>query len=79
MMATLLKRSVGSGTTEARVAQGIFLIAACVIPALVVFWLLTMQLTTWQLMMSMVATASLGFQLLVLSFLCQIIREKKDG
>jgi hypothetical protein len=55
-----------------------FLIAACLFPALVVFWLLTMQLTPWQLLVSMVATASLGFQLLVLSFLCRILRRKKD-
>jgi hypothetical protein len=46
---------------------------------LVVFWLLTMQLTTWQLLVSMVATASLGFQILVLSFLCRILRQKKDA
>jgi hypothetical protein len=78
MIATLLKWRVGSSATEARVAEGMFLIAACLFPALVVFWLLTMQLTPWQLLVSMVATASLGFQLLVLSFLCRILRRKND-
>jgi len=76
MMATLLKWRVGSGGTEARAAEAIFLIAACLFPALVVFWLLTMQLTAWQLLVSMVATASLGFQLLVLSLLCRVLRRK---
>jgi hypothetical protein len=78
MIATLLKWRVDSSATEARVAEGMFLIAACLFPALVVFWLLTMQLTPWQLLVSMVATASLGFQLLVLSFLRRILRRKKD-
>ena len=78
MLATVLKWRVGSGATEARRAEYLFLIAACVFPALVVFWLLTMQLTTWQWLVSMVTTASLGFQLLVLSFLCRVLRQKKD-
>ena len=78
MIATLLKWRLGSGATEARIAEGIFLTAACVFPALVVFWLLTMQLTPWQLLVSMVATASLGFQLLVLSFLCRVLCRTKD-
>ena len=77
MIAALLKWRLGSGATEARIAEGIFLVAACVFPALVVFWLLTMPLTAWQLV-SMVATASLGFQLLVLSFLCRVLRRKND-
>ena len=78
MIATLLKWRLGFGATEARIAEGIFLVAVCVFPALVVFWLLMMQLTSWQLLVSMVATASLGFQLLVLSFLCRILRRKND-
>jgi hypothetical protein len=76
MIATLLKWKIGSGATEAGVAEVTFLIAACVFPALVAFWLLTMQLTPWQLLVSMVATASMGFQLLVLSFLCRVLRRK---
>jgi hypothetical protein len=79
MIATLLKWRVGSGASEARMAAGAFLVAACVFPALISFWLLTMQLTPWQLLVSMVATASLGFQLLVLSFLCRILRPKNDA
>jgi hypothetical protein len=79
MIATLLKQRVGSSATDARMAEGAFLIAACVFPALISFWLLTMQLTTWQWVVSMVATASLGFQLLVLSFLCRILRRKNDA
>src|SRR6266568_3572798 len=79
MIATLLKQRVGSGASDARMAEGAFLIAACVFPALISFWLLTMQLTPWQWVVSMVATASLGFQLLVLSFLCRILRRKNDA
>ena len=78
MIATFLKQRVGSDASDARMAQGAFLVAACVFPALISFWLLTMQLTAWQLLVSMVATASLGFQLLVLSFLCRILRRKND-
>src|SRR5439155_23353409 len=78
MIATLLKQRIG-GASEARMAEGAFLVAACVFPALISFWLLTMQLTTWQLLVSMVATASLGFQLLVLSFLCRVLRRKHDA
>jgi uncharacterized membrane protein len=78
MIATLLKQRVGSDTSDARIAEGIFLVAACVFPAFISFWLLTMQLTTWQWVVSMVATASLGFQLLVLSFLCRLLRRSKD-
>ena len=74
MIATFLKQRVGSDASDARMAEGAFLVAACLFPALISFWLLTMQLTTWQLLVSMVATASLGFQLLVLSFLCRILR-----
>ena len=76
MIATLFKWRVGSGASEARMAEGAFLVAACVFPALISFWLLTMQLTPWQLLVSMVATASLGFQLLVLSLLCRVLRRK---
>ena len=76
MLASVLKWRVGSGATEARIAEGIFLIAACLFPALVVSWLLTMQLTPWQLLVSMVATASLGFPLLVLSLLCRVLGRK---
>ena len=76
MIATLLKRRVGSGASDARIAEGAFLVAACVFPALICFWLLTMQLTPWQVLVSMVATASLGFQLLVLSFLCRLLHRK---
>ena len=79
MIATFLKQRVGSDASDARMAQGAFLVAACVFPALISFWLLTMQLTAWQLLVSMVATASLGFQLLVLSFLCRILRRKNDA
>ena len=79
MISTLLKQRVGSDAYEARIAAGAFLVAACVLPALMVFWLLTMQLSTWQLVVSMLAAASLGFQLLVLSFLCRILRRKNDG
>ena len=78
MIATLLKRRVGSDASDARMAEGAFLIAACVVPALISFWLLTMQLTTWQWVISMMASAALGFQLLVLSFLCRILRRKND-
>ena len=79
MITTLLKRRFGTGAAEARAAEVAFLAAACLFPALVVFWLVKMQLTTWQLLVSMVATASLGFQLLVLSFLCRILRRKNDA
>lgn len=78
MIATLLKRRVGSAASDGRVAQIAFLIAACVFPALISFWLLTMQLTTWQVVVSIVVTASLGFQLLVLSFLCRVLCRNKD-
>ena len=78
MIASLLKQKFGSGASEARMAEGLFLVAACVFPSLICFWLLTMQLTPWQLLVSMVATASLGFQLLVLSFLCRVLRRKTD-
>jgi len=76
VVATLLKQRVGSGASDARLAEGAFLVAACVFPALICFWLLTMQLTPWQVLVSMVATASLGFQLLVLSFLCRLLHRK---
>ena len=79
MIATLLKQRVGSDGSDTRMAEGAFLIASCVFPALIVFWLLTMQLTTWQWVVSMVAIASLGFQFLVLSFLCRILRRKNDA
>jgi hypothetical protein len=76
MMATLLKQRIGSDASDARLAEGAFFIAACAFPALITFWLLTMQLTAWQWVVSMVATTTLGFQLLVLSFLCRILRRK---
>jgi hypothetical protein len=79
MIAQLLKQRVGSDTTDSRMAEGAFLMAACVLPALICFWLLTMQLTPWQWAVSLIATASLGFQLLVLSFLCRFLRRKNDG
>ena len=79
MITTLLKQRIGSDASDARIAEGAFLVAACVFPALISFWLLTMQLTPWQWVVSMVATASLGFQLLVLSFLCRILRRKNDA
>jgi hypothetical protein len=59
-------------------AEAAFLVAACVFPALISFWLLTIQLTTWQCIVSMIATASLGFQLLALSFLFRLLRRKND-
>ena len=61
MIATRLKQRIGSGASEAQMVEGAFLVAACVFPAPISFWLLTMQLTAWQLLVSMVATASLGF------------------
>jgi hypothetical protein len=79
MKDTTLNQSIGSGATDARIAEKAFLVAACVFPALISFWLMTMQLTPWQLLVSMVATASLGFQLLVLSFLFRILRRKNDA
>jgi hypothetical protein len=78
MIATSLKHKIGSDATDSRMAEGAFLVAACVVPALAVFSLLTMQLTPWQLLISIVATASLGFQLLVLSVLFRILRRKND-
>jgi hypothetical protein len=74
MIDTMLKQRLGSSATDARIAEKAFLIAACVFPALISFWLLTMQLRPWQWAVSLVATASLGFQLLVLSFLFRILR-----
>jgi hypothetical protein len=78
MIDTILKQKVGSDITDSRMAEVAFLVAACMIPALTVFWLLTMQLTPWQLLVSIVATASLGFQLLVLSVLFRVLRRKND-
>jgi hypothetical protein len=78
MIATMLKQKIGSDTTDSRMAEDAFLVAACVVPAFISFWLITMQLTPWQLLVSMVATASLGFQLLVLSFLFRILRRKNN-
>jgi hypothetical protein len=74
----ILKQRIGSDATDTRIAENAFLIAACVFPALICFWLITMQLTTWQWAVSLVATASLGFQLLVLSFIFRILRRKND-
>jgi len=79
MIPTVLKQRIGSSATDARMAEGAFLIAAYLFPALISFWLLTMQLTPWQWVASLVATASLGFQLLVLSFLGRILRRKNDA
>jgi cobalamin biosynthesis protein CobD/CbiB len=77
MIARVLKQRVGSDSSDAWIAEGAFLIAACVFPALITFWLLTMQLTPWQWVISMVATAALGFQLLVLSLLTRVLLRKK--
>ena len=79
MIATFRKQKFGSDASDARMAEWAFLIAAFIFPALISFWLLTMQLTMWQCAVSMVATASLGFQLLVLSFICRILRRKTGG
>jgi hypothetical protein len=78
MIATLLKKRIGSTKSDGRMAQIAFVVAACLLPALICFCLLRMQLTTWQLLVSMIATASLGFQLLVLSFLCRVLGRGKD-
>ena len=59
--------------------EGAFLIAACVFAAPITFWLLTMELTSWELLVSMVSTTSLGFRLFVLSFLCRILRRIGDA
>jgi hypothetical protein len=74
MAVALLQKKIGSEDFDARMAVGAFLVAACVVPALVCFGLLRMQLTPWQWVVSLVATASLGFQLLVLSFLIRVLR-----
>jgi hypothetical protein len=79
MMAALLKKRIGSPASDARMAQIIFMAAAGVFPALICFCLLRMQLTTWQLLISMIATASLGCQLLVLGFLCRILGRGNDA
>ncbi len=76
MLTTLLKQRIGSDASDTRMAESAFLAAACIFPALIVFWLLTMQLTTWQWVISIVATASAGFQLLTLGLLCRILRRK---
>jgi hypothetical protein len=78
MIDTILKQKVGSDAIDSHIAEVAFLVAACVVPALIVFWLLTMQLTPWQLLVSIVATASLGFQFFVLSFLFRVLRRKND-
>ena len=78
-MMAVLKKRIGSTASDGRIAQIAFLVVACVFPALISFWLLTMQLTTWQIVISIVATASLGFLLLALSLLCRILCQKNDA
>lgn len=78
MIAALLKKRIGSTASDGRIAQIAFLVAAGLFPALICFCLLRMQLTAWQLVVSMIATASLGFQLLVLGFLCRVLGRGKD-
>jgi hypothetical protein len=79
MIAQFLKWKVGSGTGDARFAEVAFLIAACSFPAVISFWLTKMQLTPWRFLVSAVATACLGFQLLVLSLLCRVLRRKSGA
>jgi len=74
----LLKWRVGTGSTEARVAEGNISYCGLRDSSARCFLAAGVQLTTWQLLVSMVAIASLGFQLLVLSFLCRILHQKKD-
>lgn len=48
---------------------GSALIAACLCSALACFWLIRLELTAWQLLVSLIAAATLGFQLLGPGFL----------
>jgi hypothetical protein len=74
MIAKLLKWKVGSDSVEARVAELVFLVAACFIPAVIGLALIKMQLTPWQGLVGLVAAACLGFQFLILSLLCRVLR-----
>jgi len=74
---TFLKRRFGSDIVESRVAEGFFLVAACIFPALISFLMAAMELTSWQCLVGMIVTASLGFQLLATSLLFRVLRLKK--
>jgi hypothetical protein len=76
MITKLLKWKVGSEVVEARIAELVFVVAACLIPAAVGLELIKMQLTSWQFLVGLVAAACLGFQFLILGLLCRVLRQK---
>ena len=76
MITKLLKWKVGADAVEARIAELVFLVASCVIPAAVGLELLKMQLAPWQALVGCVAAGCLGIQFLILSLLCRVLRQK---
>jgi len=79
MITKLLKWKVGSDAVEARFAELVFVVAACLVPAAVGLWLIKMQPTPWQLLVGLVAAACLGFQFLILSLLCRVLRQRSQA
>jgi hypothetical protein len=74
MIAKLLKWKVGSDAIQARVAEVVFVLAACLFPAMFGLKLLKMQLSPWQALVCCVALACLGLQFIILSLLCRVLR-----
>ena len=77
MVAHLLKRKFGSGDAEALVAQLLCWAAILVIPVLLIPRLPEMELTEWQLLMTVIAGSSLMLLLATLAFVFGILRSKR--
>src|SRR5262245_50785420 len=70
MTAQLLNRRIGSATADARLAQILTFLAACVIPVLAFRKFADMELTEFQLMMAALATMSLSVLCALLGLVC---------
>jgi hypothetical protein len=75
MIAQLFSRRIVSFDAEARVAQIVCWIAFILAPALIIPRLAAMELTEWQLLMTVIAGSSLMLLLVALSFLFAALRK----